>query len=120
MELLFLVTAFLSTTFEARTFQQRLLSTAQTKFNAFNNGYYEYQYQHTCDCPICNIQPMNINVQNNTETTSQFAEGNDYAFTNFCFHDNTHFTQRISDSKLTIDDLFTLIKDSLAKEINIA
>eukprot|EP01083_Nonionella_stella_P162213 532314_1 len=120
MELLFLVTAFLSATFEARTFQQRLLSAAQTKFNAFNNGYYEYQYQHTCDCPICNIQPMNINVQNNTETTSQFAEGNDYAFTNFCFHDNTHFTQRISDSKLTIDDLFTLIKDSLAKEINIA
>eukprot|EP01084_Bolivina_argentea_P117011 207846_1 len=93
--------------------QHNLLQDAKEKFNNLNHGYYHFQYQKSCFCPICDIQSMNIVVGDNIVSDVKFAEGNDYAETYFCFNDNDQLQNVLNNSQLTILEIFDLIHDSI-------
>ena len=99
--------------------EQSQLNFARIKFNAINNQNYNYQFQKSCFCPICDIQPMDIIVEGNEVTSCDYAEGDDYALSNFCFNNQDLFDQRLTDAELTIDDLFDAIQTSINNGDNV-
>ena len=93
--------------------QQNLLSQARQKFNLINNENYAFQYQKSCFCPICDIQSMNIVIQENEVTECSFAEGNEYALTHFCFSNQEIFDETMISSEISIDDIFDEIQTAI-------
>ena len=93
------------------------LQAALIKFNTINNAHYSYQYQQSCsNCPICDIQAMNVEIVENVVTNIEFAEGNDFALTHFCSNDTDILQQRLVDAQLSIIDIFKLINESMISE----
>ena len=98
---------------------QSQLNSARAKFNAINNQNYNYQFQKSCFCPICDIQSMNVIVEDNEVTSCDYAEGDDYALSNFCFNNQDLFDQRRTDAEITIDDIFDMIQTSIDNGDNV-
>eukprot|EP01084_Bolivina_argentea_P141334 248366_1 len=99
--------------------KQRSLNIALNLFNSFNNGFYTFQIEQSCNCPICDTQSMNIYIEDNIPVASTYAESNEYALYNFCGRDEKLFNQRLLLSRVTIHDLFTIIQQSIINNINI-
>ena len=98
---------------------QQQLTAARSKFSAINNQHYKYQFQKSCFCPICDIQPMNVIIKGNKATSLEYAEGNEYALTNFCFGNQQLFDSRMSEAEMSIDNIFDMIQTSIDNGDNV-
>ena len=99
---------WIDTETKQRQLVNELLKVAWHKWRAINNGYYHYQYQKTCDCEQCKMQAMNVYIEQNVPTHSEFAEGNEYALANFC-ENNATYNRHLTDSLTSIDGIFEMI-----------